>query len=646
MIAKDTIEKIISRLDITEVVGDFVKLKKRGTNYIGLCPFHNEKSPSFSVSPSKEIFKCFGCGKSGNTITFLMEHEKISYTEAIRWLGKKYNVEIEETQTDPEYREQQQAADSLGIINIFARDFFAQQLLETEHGQAVGLSYLKERGFSDETIKHFQLGYSPDERDAFTKEALNRKYNPEFLLRSGLVSERNGQYVDNYRDRIIFPIHNPIGKVIGFGARLIKKNDKAPKYINTPENELYVKSKILYGIHFARHTIDKQNECLLVEGYTDVISLHQAGITNVVASGGTALTPDQLRLVKKYTNNLTIVYDGDAAGVKAALRGLDLALEEGLSVQLVLIPDGEDPDSYVRKVGKEAFAEFVKTNKKDFILFQLEVGMQEAGGDSRKLNEIVQRMADSISRINKAENFTLQQDYIRQTAQRLQIDEAGLVALVNKFIGDRLKRQERKTDYAAEQQELPSDLTEEELAQKEDSLLNLVINNELQEMAVIKVLLLYGLWTLDDGTRVADFMIEELGSFPFSNPTLDKIFTTYQEWYFAGMEPTDRSFLYYPDQQMSAMVVSLLEFPYQLSPNWDKMLESKKIKPEVTGKMDVKRSVQYYKLRKLKEMLRQNQKELKENSDPTTIKSLMEVHVELKKIEMGITRELGTVIMQ
>jgi DNA primase len=622
-----------------------VKLKKRGTNYIGLCPFHNEKSPSFSVSPSKEIFKCFGCGKSGNSITFLMEHEKISYTEAIRWLAKKYNVEIEETQTDPEYREQQQAADSLGIINIFARDFFGQQLLDTENGKAVGLSYLKERGFSDETIKLFQLGYSPDDRDAFTKEALNRKYNPEFLLRSGLVSERNGQYVDNYRDRIIFPIHNPIGKVIGFGARLIKKNDKAPKYINTPENELYVKSKILYGIHFARQTMDKQNECLLVEGYTDVISLHQAGITNVVASGGTALTPDQLRLVKKYTNNLTIIYDGDAAGVKAALRGLDLALEEGLSVQLVLIPDGEDPDSYVRKVGKEAFGEFVKANKKDFILFQLEVGMQEAGGDSRKLNEIVQRMAESISRINKAENFTLQQDYIRQTAQRLQIDEAGLVALVNKFIGDRLKRQERKTDYAAEQQDLPSNLSEEELAQKEDSLLNLVINNELQEMAVIKVLLLYGLWTLDDGTKVADFMIEELGSYPFSNPTLDKIFTTYQEWYFAGMEPTDRSFLYYPDQQMSAMVVSLLEFPYQLSPNWDKMLESKKIKPEVTGKMDVKRSVQYYKLRKLKEMQKKNQKDLKEIQDPSLIKSLMEVHVELKKIEMGITKELGTVIL-
>ena len=645
MITKDTIEKIISRIDITEVVGDFVKLKKRGTNYIGLCPFHNEKSPSFSVSPSKEIFKCFGCGKSGNSITFLMEHEKFSYTDALRWLGKKYNVEIEETQADPEYREQQLVADSLGIINIFARDFFARQLLETENGKAIGLGYLQERGFSEETIKQFQLGYCPNERDTFTRLAIERKYNPEYLIRSGLVSERNGQYVDNYRDRILFPIHNAIGKIIGFGARLIKKNDKAPKYINTPENELYVKSKILYGIHFARHTIDKQNECLLVEGYTDVISLHQAGITNVVASGGTALTPDQLRLVKKYTNNLTIVYDGDAAGVKAALRGLDLALEEGLNVQLVLIPDGEDPDSYVRKVGKDAFGDFVKANKKDFILFQLEVGMQEAGSDSRKLNDIVQRMAESISRINKAENFTLQQDYIRQTSQRLQIDEAGLITLVNKFIADRLKRQDRKLEQEMPGPETPANLTEDELAQREEGLLNLVINNEIQERAVIKVLLQYGLWALDDGTKVADFIIDELSSFPFSNPTLDKIFTVFQEWYFAGMEPTDRSFLYYPDEAMSTMVVSLLEFPYQLSPGWDKLAEAKKIEPEKTGRMDVRRSVQFYKLRKLKEMLKENQKELQQTTDQTTLQGLLEVHMELKKIEMGITKELGTVIL-
>jgi DNA primase len=646
VIAKDTIDKIISRLDIIEVVGDFVKLKKRGANYIGLCPFHNEKSPSFSVSPSKEIYKCFGCGKSGNSISFLMEHEKISYTDAIRWLGKKYNVEIEETQTDPEYREQQQAADSLGIINVFARDFFAHQLWETEEGKSAGLGYLQERGFSEETIRLFQLGYGPNERDALTKAAIERKYNPEYLLRSGLVTERNETYLDNYRDRIIFPIHNPIGKVIGFGARLIKKNDKAPKYINTPENELYVKSKVLYGIHFARQTIDKQNECLLVEGYTDVISLYQAGIHNVVASGGTALTPDQLRLVKKYTQNLTIVYDGDAAGVKAALRGLDLALEEGLQVQLVLIPDGEDPDSYVKKVGKENFIQFVKDNKKDFILFQLEVGMQEAGNDSRKLNDVVQRMADSISRINKAENFTLQQDYIRKTAQRLQIDEAGLVNLVNKFINERIKKQEKKWEPKPGSIPQTEGIPEEIQAEQEDNLLNLVINNELQERAVIKCLLQYGLWELEDGTKVADFIINELEEFPFGNPTIDKVFNTYKDWHLAGMEPTEKSFLYYPDAQMNTLVVSLLEFPYQISPGWDKMLESKKINADSTGRIDVRKSVQYYKLRKLKEMLKQNQNELKENTDPGMMQSLMEVHVALKQVEMSITKELGTVIMQ
>lgn len=645
MIAQDTIEKIVSRLDITEVVGDFVKLKKRGSNYIGLCPFHNEKSPSFSVSPSKEIYKCFGCGKSGNTITFLMEHEKISYTEAIRWLGKKYNVEIEETQTDPEYREHQHVADSLGIINLFGRDFFAQQLLETENGRAVGLSYLKERGFTDETIKTFQLGYCPDERAAFTTEALKRKYNPDFLLRSGLVSQRNGEYVDNYRDRIIFPIHNPIGKVIGFGARLIKKNDKAPKYINTPENELYVKSKILYGIHFARHAIDKQNECLLVEGYTDVISLHQAGVHNVVASGGTALTPDQLRLIKKYTNNLTIVYDGDAAGVKAALRGLDLALEEGLAVQLVLIPDGEDPDSYVRKVGKDEFAGFVKTNKKDFILFQLEVGMQEAGSDSRKLNEIVQRMAESISRINKAEHFTLQQDYIRQTAQRLGIDEGGLVNLVNKFIGDRIKRQERKWEQKPETPETPFEpATEAELIEQEENQFNLVINNEVQERAVIKVLLMHGLLSFEDGTRVADFIFNELGNFPFNNPLLDKLFTTYQNWYNAGIEPTEKSFLYYPDEEMRTAVISMLDFPYQLSPEWDRMMEVKKIDPEKVGKMDVKSSIQHYKARRIHEMYEQVLREMKTTTDPALLKSQMEIHQTLKNIEREMARNTGTVI--
>ena len=447
MISQNTIQQILGRLDILDVIGGFVKLKKRGASYLGLCPFHNEKTPSFTVSPSKELYKCFGCGKAGNTISFIMEHEKYSYVDALKWLANKYGIEIEETFQSDEQRQQMQVADSLYIVNAFAQQFFSTQLLETEEGQDIGLSYLKERGFREDIIKKFQLGYSPEQRDAFTKEAIAKQYNTEILIKAGLVANRNDQLMDNYRGRIIFPIHNHSGKVLGFGARILKTNDKAPKYINTPENEIYIKSKILYGSYFARQAIDKADECLLVEGYTDVVSLHQAGIENVVASGGTSLTPDQLRLIRKYSNNLTIIYDGDSAGIKAALRGLDLALEEGLNVKLVLIPDKEDPDSYVNKVGAAAFKDFIQKNKKDFILFQLEVALKDAGNDSVKKSEVVNRMAETISKINKAEDFTKQQDYIKQCSQVLKIDETGLHALVNKFIRDRISTMERKLPF-------------------------------------------------------------------------------------------------------------------------------------------------------------------------------------------------------
>ncbi|HXL55357.1 MAG TPA: DNA primase, partial [Chitinophagaceae bacterium] len=444
MISPQTIQQITSRIDIIDVVAEFVKLKKRGANYLGLCPFHGEKTPSFTVSPSKEIYKCFGCGRSGNTITFLMEHEKYSYVEALRWLANRYNVEIEETIVSNEVKQQQQATESLHIINSFAQKFFSSQLFETEEGKDIALSYLKERGFSNDIIQKFQLGYNPQARNRFTTAALQNQFNAELLVKSGLVVSRNEELVDNYRGRIIFPVHNNTGKIIGFGARVIGKTEKAPKYINTPENEIYIKSKILYGLYFARQVIDKNDECLLVEGYTDVISLHQAGVENVVASGGTSLTTDQLRLVKKYTNNLTIIYDGDAAGVKAALRGLDMALEESLNVKLVLIPDNEDPDSYVRKVGANAFKDFVAANKKDFVLFQLDVMLKEAGDDVNKKNEAVNQIAETISKINKAEDFTKQQEYIRQCASLLKIDEAGFTNLVNKFIRDKISKEERK----------------------------------------------------------------------------------------------------------------------------------------------------------------------------------------------------------
>src|SRR5690349_8909030 len=479
MISQNSIQQILGRIDILDVVGAFVKLKRRGTNYLGLCPFHNEKTPSFTVSPAKEIYKCFGCGRSGNTISFIMEHEKYSYVEALKWLANKYGIEIEETFQSDEQRQQQQSAESLYIINNFAREFFSKMLFDTEEGQDVGLAYFKERGFREETIRKFQLGYSPEQRDAFTKEALAKQFNAELLLKTGLVANRNDQLQDNYRGRVIFPIHNHSGKVLGFGARILKSNDKAPKYINTPENEIYIKSKILYGSYQARQAIDKADECLLVEGYTDVVSLHQAGIENVVASGGTSLTPDQLRLVKKYTNNLTIIYDGDAAGIKAALRGLDLALEEGLNVKLVLIPDKEDPDSYVNKIGAAAFREFISENKKDFILFQLEVSLKDAGNDTHRKAEVVNQVAETISRINRIEDFSRQQDYIKKCAELLRIEEGGLVALVNKFIREKVAKEEQKFP-AHDDQYFENNAQQGAAADYSDESFNLIFKDELQ----------------------------------------------------------------------------------------------------------------------------------------------------------------------
>lgn len=643
VISKDTIQTILSRLDIIDVVGDYVKLKKRGSNYIGLCPFHNEKSPSFSVSASKEIYKCFGCGKSGNAISFVMEHDKLSYVEALRMLAKKYNVEVEETITDPNYAIQQQQADALYILNQFARSYYEDILWQHELGQAIGYTYLQQRGFTDDTIRKFGLGYGLAERQAFAQTALTAQYNPEVMVSSGLVISRDEGLVDNYRDRIIFPIQNPIGKVIGFGARLIRANDKAPKYINTPENEVYIKSKVLYGIHQSRMAIDKADECLLVEGYTDVISLHQAGVENVVSSSGTSLTQDQLRLLKKYTTNLTIVYDGDGAGIKAALRGVDMALEEGLQVQLVLIPDGDDPDSYVRKVGKDAFIEFIKTHKKDFILFQLEIGLKEAGTDSARKKEVVNRIAESISKINRAEDFTRQQDYIRQAAAALKADEGGLTALVNTFIGQKIEKQLQQAQRS-EAKPLNADAAPH--PEKFDDSLNILIGNEVQERAVVKSLLVHGLLPFTEGQTVAEYVFLALESFHFDSDLLGKIYFKYKEWYEAGVQPNEKSFLYYDDTEMSNLVVSMLTFPYELSSRWEKMDEGKR-KPIDTSSIDeAKHSVDFFRLRKLKNMLDQNQQELETSQDPNQQMALMKVHLTLKEYEMAITRTLGTVIIR
>ena len=606
-----------------------------------------------------------------------MEHEKYSYVEALKWLANKYGIEIEETFSSDEQRQQIQAADSLYIINSFAQQFFTRQLFETDEGQDVGLSYLKERGFREEIIKKFQLGYSPEQRDAFAKEAIAKQFNPELLLKTGLVVNRNEQLQDNYRGRVIFPVHNHSGKVLGFGARVLKSNNKAPKYINTPENEIYIKSKILYGSYFARQAIDKADECLLVEGYTDVLSLHQAGVENVVASGGTSLTSDQLRLIKKYTNNLTIVYDGDAAGVTAALRGLDMALEEGLNVRLVLIPNNEDPDSYVNKVGPSAFREFVQKNKRDFILFQLDVALKDAGADSNKKAEVVNQIAESISRINKAEDFTKQQDYIKQCSEILKIDESGLHALVNKFIRNRMITQERALPFEEEK-------IHEENAKKahetdyDDATFDLLFRDELQERELARIVLEHGTKFWDDRQLIAEHIFSEMiDETLLDNPDILNLLNIFRQQIQVSPTAINKNyFVYHPDPKLSSLAVSLLNFPYDESEHWKKeysqatgyqrqlfqqsyeqfiqtvarsneqqLMSYLKMGEDRTHE-EVESALNYLKLRKIKRMLNLNHADLEKTHSKEEQEVLFRTHEHLKQMERVITDKLGTVILK
>lgn len=645
MISKETIQQILNRLDIVEVINGFVKLKKRGANYLGNCPFHNEKTPSFTVSPSKEIYKCFGCGKSGNTISFLMEHEKLTYAEALKWLANKYSVTVEETELTPEQKEQVQISDSLYIINKFAQEYFAEVLNEPGEGHDVGHAYFKERGFTEETIKKFGLGYCTSERDAFARKAIANQFNDQLLLKTGLVALRDEQLVDNYRGRVIFPIHNQSGKVTGFGARILKKNDRAPKYINTPENEIYNKSRLLYGLWFARQSIDRNNECFLVEGYTDVISLHQSGVENTVASSGTSLTVEQVRLIKKHTKNLTILYDGDAAGIKAALRGLDIALEEGLNVKVALLPDGHDPDSYIRFAGAAGFTDFINKEKKDVILFQIQVALQDAGDDSQKRSALVNQVAETISRINKAEDFTKQQDYIRRSAELLKVDEAGLYALVNKFIREKISKEQPRIPNDQQPYD-PYDQPEGTgQAPMDDDTMNLLFRDELHERNIVRVLIESGIRPWHEDTRVADYILGEATDTElFDNKQLVRMMELYKEWYDLGREPVSRDFMYFDDKTVAVTVASLIEFPYEVSPNWGAKFDMPVPEREAVYMNDVTSSVFYLQMRKIKRLIEENQKDLEQPHTEQEREMLLQTHKMLKENEVELSKRTGTVI--
>lgn len=454
MIDQPTIDRILDVSNIVDVVSDFVTLRKRGVNYVGLCPFHTDKSPSFYVSPAKNICKCFACGEGGTAVHFIMKHEQLSYFDALRFLAKKFNIEIQERELSDQEKQMHSDRESMLIVNSFAQQYFATQLQQHAEGKNIGLRYFIERGFREDIIKKFQLGYSLDQRDALYQTALKSGYKKEFLEKTGLIVSRDdGSVYDRFRGRVIFPVHTLSGKVVAFGGRVLKKDEKTAKYVNSPESEIYHKSNELYGIFFAKQSIVKADRCFLVEGYTDVISMHQAGIENVVASSGTALTMGQIRLIHRFTNNITVLYDGDAAGIKAALRGIDLLLEEGMNVKVVLLPEGEDPDSFARKQNAAAFTSFIQASETDFIRFKTKLLLDEAGNDPIKRSGLISDIVRSVAIIP---DDIARSVYVRECSSMLEIDERILINEINKI---RLNRQEKQQNVPAEippYQESPS----------------------------------------------------------------------------------------------------------------------------------------------------------------------------------------------
>ena len=519
MIQRSTIDQVFETARLEEVIGEFVHLKKAGSNFKGLSPFVDEKTPSFMVSPVKQIWKDFSTGKGGNVISFLMEHEHYSYPEAIRYLAKKYNIEIEETEQTDEQKQQQSARESMYLVSEYARDYFHKILLENPKGKAIGYTYFKERGFTDETIKKFELGYALDEWTAFTDEALKNKYQLEFLEKTGLTIVKETKKFDRFKGRVLFPIHSMSGRVLGFGGRILKIDKKAAKYLNSPESEIYHKSKILYGIYHAKQSIAKEDNCFLVEGYTDVIQFNQSGVENVVASSGTALTSDQIRLISRLTNNITVLFDGDAAGIRASIRGIDLILEQGLNVKVVAFPDGEDPDSFAKSVSTEELKSYLTDNSQDFIQFKVSLLLKDAADDPVKKAGLIREIVQSIAKIPSA----IQREvYVQECASIMQISEKVLFGELAQ-----IRNKNEREDKRYPQQHKPL-----EIVSVEESKPIKINQLNILEKHLIEILLLYG----NKETEFVDFVEEEnedgefhLVKHKFTNTVSKEIFLHLQD---------------------------------------------------------------------------------------------------------------------
>ena len=575
MIDQITIDKIIDAAQIVDVVSQFVTLKRRGINYVGLCPFHQDKTPSFYVSPAKNICKCFACGEGGSAVHFIMKHEQLSYLDALKLLAKKYSIEVQERELTDEQKQAYNERESLFILNDYARDYFANTLHNHIEGKSVGLSYFKERGFREDIIEKFQLGYSLEQRDAFTKEALKNGYKEEYLVKTGLTikGENNNYLIDRFRGRVMFPVHTLSGKVIAFGGRILKKAENTGKYVNSPESEIYHKGNELYGIYFAKQAITKVDCCYLVEGYTDVISMHQAGIENVVASSGTALTNGQIRLIHRFTDNVTVIYDGDAAGIKAALRGIDLLLEDGMNIKVILLPDGEDPDSFARKQNAESLTNYIKEHEVDFIRFKTQLLLEEAGNDPIKRAALISDIVNSISVIPDNIIRTI---YIKDCSILMDIDERILVQEVTK---KRLAHLERTAPQkaTAEMLAVNNDLSQPVVHTQKPVAKKTPIDKF--EYAILYYIVRYGMYKLkteeeeakeepmEYKMKVIEYIKYDLerDGLWFTNPVYSQILNEAVEQSLNIEFVPSRYFLAHPDQEISKIAANLQSDRYTLS---------------------------------------------------------------------------------
>ncbi|MDL2228471.1 DNA primase [Odoribacter sp. OttesenSCG-928-L07] len=647
MIKREIVNAIIDAARIEEVVGDFVTLKKRGANMLGLCPFHNEKTPSFTVSPAKGIYKCFGCGKAGSAVHFIMEHEHYSYPEALKYLARKYNITIEETERTPEEILLDDTKDRLFNINSFAQQYFSEILFENKSGRDIGLSYFKERGFIENTIKTFQLGYSLDEFDAFVKHAKHNGYKEDIISKSGLVTTHDdGKIFDRFRGRVIFPIHNLSGRVIGFGGRIMSADKSKAKYINSPETEIYHKSDTLYGIFFAKSAIVSHDLCYLVEGYTDVISMFQSGFKNVVASSGTSLTIEQIRLIKRFTHNITIIYDGDEAGLKASLRGIDMILEEGLNVRIIPLPEKEDPDSFVRNNPSSEVDNYFKNKAQDFIRFKTELLLKETNNDPLKKAEVIKDVVNSISLIPDAINRAV---YVQECARLLDIKEQTLITEINKLI--------RKSFNKKNRSETEEDTSPEILpVEKPDSInKTLLVKDGIEylERSLIEKLILYGKHTADyyfdgeneaEAVSTAEFIVNEIkyDNLEFSDAICKKIFELFEEEMKQENIPDEKFFINHPDSEIALNAISFIANPYSVSENWkDYNVRIKKESDDILN--TVCRTIYSLKAAYIKKLRAEIQEKMK-SADEDELLSLMLKDKEYKEQEMVINNFLNRII--